>query len=429
MDSSREIRPVRRPIDRRIRLPGSKSLTNRALVAAALADGPSTLSGALFADDTRLMIDALAALGVETKADPQREKILVSGCNGHWPECEADVYCGNAGTVIRFLTAACAAGRGRYLFDGDARMRQRPIGDLVRALVELGAAVAFAGAQNYPPVSVQPGSLRGGAVRIERPVSSQFISAILMAAPLAAQDVMIEVVGELPSRPYVRMTIEVMRAFGVSVIDDELRRFIVPAGQPYRRADYEIEPDASTASYCFAAAALTGGRVTVEGLGGESIQGDGGFVDVLEKMGCTVQRGPRELTVRGPADGRLRGVDVDLSDMPDVAQTLAVVAAFADGPTRIRHVANLRVKETDRLHALSRELCKIGTATEIHEDGLTIRPDATPRPSAIKTYNDHRMAMSFALAGLRLDGIVIEGSACVSKTFPGFFELWDSLAD
>lgn len=431
MDASDSItiRPAQRPVDVVVRLPGSKSLTNRALLSSALARGESELAGVLFADDTRLMIDALKALGAGIEIDEGRSRARVSGCGGRWRETEASLYCGNAGTVIRFLSAACSAGIGEYLLDGDARMRQRPIGDLVEALRSLGAGIGYAGAEGYCPLTVRAKGLRGGQVVISEPASSQFVSALLMAAPLAADDVLIEIAGALPSRPYVKMTLGVMEAFGIAVVQEGLARFVVPAPQHYEATHYTIEPDASAASYFFAAAAITGGRVTVEGLGARSVQGDWGFVRVLDRMGCRVDADDTGTTVVGPEDGKLRGLDVDLGDMPDVAQTLAVLAAFADGPTRIRNVANLRIKETDRLNALATELGRMGVDTEIHADGITIRPDRPPTAAPIRTYHDHRMAMSFALAGLRLDGMVISDPTCVSKTFPTFFETWGRLTE
>jgi 3-phosphoshikimate 1-carboxyvinyltransferase len=262
---------------------------------------------------------------------------------------------------------------------------------------------------------------------LKRPASSQFVSALLLAAPLAGQDVMIEISGPLPSKPYVRMTLGIMEAFGVMVVEDRMEKFIIPGGQTYAATQYGVEPDATGASYFLAAAALTGGRVTVEGLGRESCQGDASFVEVLARMGCRVEQAERSTTVWGPAGGKLRGVDVDLNDMPDVAQTLAVLAAFAEGVTRIRNVANLRIKETDRLQALATELGRLGVRTEVQKEGITIRPDQPPQAAAIETYGDHRMAMSFALAGLRVPDMVIRDPACVGKTFPGFFDLWTEL--
>jgi 3-phosphoshikimate 1-carboxyvinyltransferase len=372
------LRPLSRPVDQSITLPGSKSLTNRALLVAALAHGRSELEGVLLADDTHLMADGLAALGVPVLVNRKTLCATAVGCSGHWPSSEAALECGNAGTVMRFLTAVCAAGFGDYILDGSPRMRQRPIGALVSALRDLGAQIGYAEREGYCPVNVHARGLRGGTVLFDRPESSQFLSALLMAAPLAADDVMIAVQGSLPSDPYVRMTLGVMDTFGVSVVEDQMRRFIVPAPQMYAAARYGIEPDASAASYFFAAAALTGGRMTVEGLGSCSIQGDMGFVKILEEMGCRVEIDQHRTTVQGPKDGSLRGVDVDLGAMPDVAPTLAVLAAFAEGSTRIRNIANLRIKETDRLAALATELGHLGVATELHEDGITISPQSPP---------------------------------------------------
>ena len=423
------LQPVSRPIDRTVRLPGSKSLTNRALLAAALADGVSTIDGLLLADDTRLMADALRCLGIPVKLDEDRRRASVHGGGGYWPNMEADIFCGAAGTVIRFLTAACCIGRGEYRLDGSPRMRSRPIGDLVDALRDLGSAIGYEDRDGYPPLTIRARGLRGGVVRFDSSPSSQFVSALLLAGPRAGQDVMIELTGPLPSRPFVRMTLGVMEAFGVSAIEDGGQRFIVPCGQTYAATTYRIEPDATAASYFFAAAAITGGRVVVENLGRRSLQGDAAFVDVLQEMGCEVESGADATVVRGPRDGLLKGVDVDLNDMPDVAQTLAVLAAFAEGPTNIRNVANLRVKETDRLAALATELGRMGVETETREDGITIRPHGPPTAAAIRTYDDHRMAMSFALAGLRLQGMTILDPDCVNKTFPGFFDVWAELAE
>ena len=429
MNARRDIRltPPERPLDRTVCLPGSKSLTNRALIVAALGHGNCHIADLLLAEDTRHMIAAVNELGVPVRVDEVRRCATLSGCGGQWPAGQASVFCGNAGTVIRFLTAACCCGVGEFRLDGVPRMRERPIGDLVDALRDLGTHIDYDQRKGYCPLTIRANGLRGGRVAFKMPPSSQFLSALLMAAPLAMRDVMIAVRGDLPSKPYVAMTLKVMADFGVQVVEDAMQRFIVPCRQTYRADRFDIEPDATAASYFFGAAALAGGRVTVDGLGSESCQGDVGFAGVLETMGCTVEQGPRQTTVRGPRDGRLRGIEVDLNDMPDVAPTLAVLAAFADGPTRIRNVANLRIKETDRLHALATELGKIGVQTEIHDDGLSITPPSSPKAAAIDTYEDHRMAMSFALAGLRLKGMVIRDADCVSKTFPEFFELWGEL--
>lgn len=418
--------PVKSPLDAVVRLPGSKSLTNRALIAAALADGTSLLQGLLLAEDTHLMIEALRMLDIAVTVDVVEATVEISGCGGHIPAPTASLSCGNAGTVMRFCTALTALGGGRFELDGVARMRQRPIGGLVDVLRALGAGVEYADVDGFPPLVVHAGGLRGGQVSFDSPESSQLVTALLLVAPYAMQDVMIEVTGDAPSMPYLQMTTTVMERFGVTVIsqyEENRARFIVEASQRYAPTTFAIEPDASNATYFLAMPALVGGRITVEGIGTKSIQGDARFVDVLEQMGCTVEREETRLTVQGPqGDRRLRGVDVDLNDMPDTVQTLAVLALVAEGPTVIRRVANLRVKETDRLAALRTELTKLGADVEEREDGLRITPPAQLTSAVIDTYGDHRMAMSFALAGLACPGLVINDPECCSKTFPDFFD-------
>jgi len=421
------LEPVDRPVDQTVRLPGSKSLTNRALLLAALSDGISEIDGVLLADDTELMSAALAKLGAAVRLDRCEKRAVVRGRGGHWPADEADLFCGNAGTTMRFLTAACCLGYGSYRLDGVPRMRARPLGGLIAALRDLGADIRCEDDEGRCPLVVHAKGLRGGTARFRGPESSQFVSALLMAAPRASGDVLIDVEGTLPSEPFVRMTLSVMDCFGAVAATDRMAKFVVPGGQTYRACRYEVEPDATAASYFFAAAALTGGRVTVQGLGTSSCQGDWAFVDVLERLGCRVDRRPDSTTVWGPSLGNLRGLDVDLNAMPDVAQTLAVLAAFAEGPTTIRGLGSLRVKETDRLAALAAELGRMRVETDAWEDGITIRPQRPPVAARIETYNDHRMAMSFALAGLRVEGIQIANPGCVSKTFPGFFEAWERL--
>jgi len=414
-----------------VSLPGSKSITNRALIAAALGDGNSVLTGALLAEDTRLMVDALRALGVRVAVDESECAIEVTGCGGHLPASDADVSCGNAGTVMRFGAALAATGHGTFRLDGSARMRERPVGGLVDMLRALGAGVEYAGTEGCPPIVVHANGLRGGHVALHAPDSSQYVSALLLAAPYAMRDVMIEITGALPSAAYVKMTTAIMDRFGVGVLEsyaDDVARLIVAAPQRYAHQVFAVEPDATNATYFFAAAAIAGGRITVLGLADDSIQGDVRFVDLLERLGCRTERGPDGLTVVGPTAGhRLRGIDVDLSDMPDTVQTLAVVALFAEGSTTIRNVANLRVKETDRLAALRNELTKLGATVEPLPDGLRIEPPAQIRPAAIDTYDDHRMAMSFALAGLHIPGIVINDPDCCGKTFPDFFERFEHM--
>lgn len=427
--------PASCPLNAEVVIPGSKSLTNRALITAALADGTSVLSNVLFAEDTHLMMEALRTLGIAVTADERGCAVEVTGCNGHIPESGADLFCGNSGTTIRFLSAMVALGNGRFQLDGVARMRKRPIGALGEALQALGAGIEYPGEEGFPPIVVHASGLRGGYVAFNSPQSSQLVSALLLAAPYAARDVFIEVAGDVPSLPYLKMTTAVMDRFGVGVLEDFARpgadrsmRFIVEAPQRYQATALSIEPDATNASYFLAAAAIAGGRVTVRGLGLGSVQGDIGFVDVLERMGCRVERETMRLTVTGPLDGaRLRGIEIDLNDMPDTVLTLAVLGLFADSPTAIRNVANLRLKETDRLAALRRELTKLGAVVEELPDGLIIHPPHRLTPTAIDTYDDHRMAMSFALAGLKCPGMVINGPQCCAKTFPDFFERFERM--
>lgn len=416
------VSPLTRPPQALVHVPGSKSLTNRAFITAALARGTSRLTNVLFAEDTQVMIDALRSLGFVVQIDEAGATATVTGLGGHLPVDRADLFCGNSGTTIRFAAALCALGQGRYRLDGVPRMRQRPLGPLADALEQLGAQIRYEAEDGFPPIEIITRGLGGGTVTFRSPPSSQLISAVLLAAPCARSDVFIVIDGPLVSQPYVRMTLAVLDAFGVAVINEQMQRFIVSAPQSYRAREYAIEPDASAASYFLAAAAITGGTVTVEGLGTSSVQGDARFVDCLEQMGCAVTRAPSRLTVTGPRDGkRLRGIDVDLNDMPDMVQTLAVVALFAEGTTRIRNVANLRVKETDRLAALATELKRLGAEIDEGEGELAITAPRRIVPTAIDTYDDHRMAMSFALVGLRVDGIVIKDAECVGKTFPDYF--------
>lgn len=404
-------------------LPGSKSLTNRYLTCTALADGRSILRGVSLADDSRIMLANLGRLGVRADLHADRAAATVFGCRGNLPVAEAELDGGNAGTAMRFLTALACLGMGEFTLDGAPRMRARPIGELVEALRSLGARIGYLGQEGCPPLAIRASGLAGGEVVFESPPSSQFISALLMVAPYARQDVLMRVEGGLVSRPYVDMTIDVLRSMGVEALEADGRRFIVPAGQRYQPGEYTIEPDASAATYFWGAAAVTGGRVRVRGLTRASRQGDARFVDVLARMGCTVDEEPGAIAVAGPRDGPLQGITIDLNDMPDTVQTLAVVALFADGPTSIHNVANLRVKETDRLAALAAELTRLAAEVELRPDGLTIHPPATIKSSRVQTYDDHRMAMSFALAGLVNQEVVIAQAACVSKSFPDFFSV------
>lgn len=417
------MQPVDRPIRARVRPPGSKSITNRALVCAALADGKSTLRGALDSEDTRVMIEGLRALGIDVSVEDGGETLVVSGCNGKPPAKSALVFVANSGTTIRFLTALATLGSGEYFLDGVARMRERPIGDLADALRQLGATVTCESPGGCPPVRVKSNGLTGGEASIRGDISSQFLSGLLMAAPYAQKPVTLCVQGTLVSRPYVAMTAGVMHAFGVSPeCSLDYAQIVVSNEDGYQASEYSIEPDASAASYYWAAAAVTGGEVSVMGLGRDCLQGDVEFVECLKRMGCQVKYEAESVTVTG---GPLRGTDVDMNGISDTVQTLAVVALFAEGPTRIRNVAHIRHKETDRIAAAAKELRKLGAQVVEHEDGLEITP-GPPAPAAIETYKDHRMAMSFAIAGLQLPGVVIRDPSCTAKTYPRFFNDLDA---
>lgn len=418
MSSDVAIQPIRH-CRAAVRPPGSKSLTNRALVCAALADGDSTLTGALDCDDTRVMIESLERLGIAVRHDSASATIDVTGCGGAIPASQADLYVANSGTTVRFLTAMLTVGNaGRYRLDGLPRMRERPIGDLIDALQQLGAEVSAVPATGCPPVLVASHGLPGGRAVVAGDVSSQFLSALLMAAPYAGSDVELAIRGPLVSRPYVDMTLAVMSAFGVHATAADANRFTIAAPQHYQGRRYAIEPDASAASYFFAAAAITGGQVTVEGLSRDSLQGDVTFCDCLEQMGCETQFNRDSITVLGRP---LHGIDVHMNAISDTVQTLAVAALFAQGPTTIRGVAHIRHKETDRIHALAVELRKLGAEVTEREDGLSIVPRAL-HGAAIDTYDDHRMAMSLALAGLAIPGVVIRHPECTAKTYPRFFD-------
>jgi 3-phosphoshikimate 1-carboxyvinyltransferase len=418
-----EIMPLTKPPQTTVRVPGSKSITNRALVLAALtAKGRDcVLRGALRSEDTEVMIACLQRLGFEVKdgGEQQGPSIVLFSEKGPYliPAQEADLFVANSGTTMRFLTAMLSLGQGCYRLDGVPRMRERPIEDLLQALRQLGVQAQSEYGNGRPPVIVRANGLKGGHVRIKANISSQFLSGLLLAAPFAQDDIAIAVEGELVSWPYVAMTVQMMQQWGLEVETPMGGRFSVPGRQYSGRRGFEIEPDASAASYFWGAAAITGGEVSVPGLTMHSLQGDVRFVELLEAMGCHIVRGDSGITVRG---GPLHGIDVDMNDISDTVMTLAAVACFAEGPTTIRNVAHIRYKETDRLAALAAELRRIGAEVTEFADGLTI----TPRPlhgAEIETYNDHRMAMSMALIGLRVPGIVIKNPGCVAKTYPHFF--------
>lgn len=418
-----QILPISHPLDATVRVPGSKSLTNRALLIASLAEGRTRLTNALFSDDSCYLAQALQTLGFDVRLDEESRAMTVTGRGGRIPARQAELFVGNAGTAARFLCAFLTLGSGEYVLDGDPRMRERPIRDLVDALVRLG--VDIEAASGCPPVLIRASGLPGGRTRVAGDISSQFLSALLMVAPYAQSTVEIEVATELNSRPYVDMTIAMMEEFGVSVERRDYKLFTIHPSFFSPLPSCSIEPDASAASYFFAAPAVCGGTVRVENTTRSSRQGDIAFLDLLEQMGCTIEETDHGLQVAAPSS--LRGLDVDMRDIPDTAQTLAAIAPFASSPTRIRGIASARLKETDRLHATCTELARLGVRVEEHDDGMTIHPCDKIQPGMVRTYNDHRMAMAFSLIGLRVPGITIENPSCVSKTFPNFFEVLDSL--
>ena len=408
------------PISGRVRLPGSKSYTNRALPIAALADGVSTIRGALDSDDTRYMVEALRQLGIEVKADWETAVIRVAGQGGHLPAERAELFLGNSGTSMRFLTALATLSSGDIRLDGTARMRERPLAPLIDGLSALGIDVRSEEGNGCPPVVVRSAGLPGGTILMRGDLSSQYFSAVAMVLPYAERPLEIVVEGDLVSKPYIDMTAGTMAAFGVALQHDRYQRLWVEPGQRYTARDYVVEPDASAASYFFALAAVTGGTITVEHLPPTSRQGDLGFVHVLEQMGCIVERSARDVTVTGPET--LEGIEIDMNAISDTVPTLAAIAPFATSPVVIRNVQHIRVKETDRIAAVATELRGMSVDVDELEDGLVIRP-SKPAAATIRTYDDHRMAMSFAIAATRIPGMTIADPGCVAKTVPGFWRM------
>ena len=385
---------------------------------AAMTAGKSTLTGALDSDDTIAMLDSLQRLGVEASHDAASATMTVEGVGGNFPNKTAELFIGNSGTSIRFLTAMLGFAGGKYKLDGIERMHERPIGPLVDAIQNLGGGITALSPNNCPPVQIDGQAIRGGEVTLSGSLSSQYLSGLLMASPLAQETVTLQIDGPLISKPYVQMTCEVMKAFGVKVDADETaNRFVIPAGQQYTATDYAIEPDASVVSYFWAVPAILSGKATILGLTEDALQGDVGFVRCLEKMGCDVEFGKNSISVSGPAK---HGIEIDMADVSDTVQTLSAVALFVDGPTTVTNVAHNRVKETDRIGNLAIELRKFGVQVDEHPDGLTIHP-APLNGATIETYDDHRMAMSLSLVGLKQPGVEILNPGCVSKTYPNFF--------
>jgi 3-phosphoshikimate 1-carboxyvinyltransferase len=414
-------------IDGQVKLPGSKSLSNRALLLAALASGDTHLRNLLHSEDTARMLDALAQLDVSIDQENDNTDCTVHGLGQLFtPATNSTFMLGNAGTAIRPLTSMLSLCQGSFVVDGDQYMRERPIDHLVDALRQLGAQIDYLGKPGCPPIKLQGGLITGGRVSIKGNISSQYLTALLMSLPLAQKNSVIEVIGEQVSKPYLDITLDIMRQFGVNASHDNHQVFHVEGGQQYQSPGrYLIEGDASSASYFFAAAAIKGGTVRVNGLGRHSVQGDIAFLDVVEQMGAKVNRQDTWIEVSG---GQLQAIDLDLNHIPDAAMTVAMLALFANGTSRIRNIYNWRVKETDRMTAMATELRKLGAEIQTGDDYIVITPPAKILPASIDTYGDHRMAMCFSLAALGPSPIIINDPDCVAKTFPDYFKAFADIA-
>jgi len=420
------LKPISK-IEGEINLPGSKSLSNRALLLAALAQGTTRITNLLESDDTRHMLNALKQLGVTYTLSEDKTECTVTGNSGaiHGAKLQ-ELFLGNAGTAMRPLCAALCLGTGSYLLTGEPRMKERPIGHLVDALREAGAKISYQENEGYPPLLIEAHGLSGGDVKIDGAISSQFLTALLLAAPLAKEDMTISIIGELVSKPYIDITLHIMKEFGIEVENDNYQTFKVKGRQTYKAVEtFMVEGDASSASYFLAAAAIKGGTVKVTGIGKKSIQGDIQFVDVLEKMGAVVEWGDDYVAVRR---GELHPIDMDFNHIPDAAMTIATTALFAEGTTTLRNIYNWRVKETDRLFAMATELRKVGAEVEEGEDYLKITPPKKLKHAAIDTYDDHRMAMCFSLLALDPVSVTINEPECTAKTFPTYFEVLESIS-
>ena len=413
-----EIKPLLGRLAATVRVPGSKSITNRTLLMAALADGRSIIESALVSDDTRYMIAALQTLGYSISLEEQAGRIVMEGHGGVIPADAADLFVGGSGTAMRFLAGFLTLGHGRYRLDGNSRMRQRPIGDLIEALRNLGLAIHCETDNGCPPLVIQAReAFQGGETVVDASLSSQFVSALLLPAPVWKNGLRLKFTGSA-GMPFITMTINLMERAGIKGIAADNNSIVVPGGQSYQAGCFVVEADASSASYFAAAALLCGGKVELKNLGRDSVQGDVQFLSVLKRMGARVNWRRGSVVVEGPA--QFAGLDIDMHTMPDMVPTLAVLAPFASSPTRIRSVAFIRHHESDRIHALAMELARLRVKVVEHEDGLEIEP-TRPAPAAIETYDDHRIAMSFAIMGLKTPGIRIKDPGCVSKTYPHFF--------
>jgi 3-phosphoshikimate 1-carboxyvinyltransferase len=417
--------PNRSSIDATVRIPGSKSITHRALITASLAKGESDLESFLACEDTLYTVKGLQELGVEISTDGDHTK--VQGTGGEFPSVggRKEIFLGNSGTSYRLLLSTIALAQGDYILTGTPRMHARPIGDLVRALSELGVEVSCSEKDNFPPVSVKAKGIRGGKVEIAGDKSSQYVSSLLLAGPYAEKDLEVAVTGGLVSQPYVDVTLDVMKTFGISVDRDGYRYFKVYSGKTYRPRKFRIDGDVSAASYFWAAAAVTGGTIRTENIYPHTTkQGDIALLDIMEEMGCQIEKRAESVVVRGRA---LSGIEVDMGAMPDMVPTLAAMALFARGRTTIRNISHLRLKESDRLRAIATEWRRLGGRIEELADGLAIHGESPLSGTVVDSHEDHRMAMSLAVVGLRVPGISIRGASCVNKSFPGFWDLWYGL--
>jgi 3-phosphoshikimate 1-carboxyvinyltransferase len=421
-----KLEPIQK-IEGQITLPGSKSLSNRALLLASLATGESYITNLLESDDTRHMLNALLQLGIAYRISQDRTEIVIMGNGGAIESFGSKMlFLGNAGTAMRPLCATLCAGKGAYTLTGEPRMKERPIGHLVDALRQLGATIGYEESEGYPPLRIFANGLDGGEVEIDGSISSQFLTALLIASPLAKEDMTITIKGELVSKPYIDITLDMMQKFGVKVVNENYERFTIDTRQSYHGLEhYMVEGDASSASYFLAAAAIKGGSVTVHGISKESIQGDIAFVDVLEAMGAVVEWGDTFVRV---SKGELKAIDIDGNAIPDAIMTLATMALFCEGETTIRNIYNWRVKETDRLFAMATELRKVGATVEEGEDYLKITPPKVLKHAQIDTYDDHRMAMCFSLLALDPVSVTINDPDCTAKTFPTYFKMLESIS-
>ncbi|MDV7102996.1 3-phosphoshikimate 1-carboxyvinyltransferase [Vibrio sp. TH_r3] len=420
------LQPIHR-VNGEINLPGSKSVSNRALLLAALANGTTRLTNLLDSDDIRHMLNALTQLGVQYSLSDDKTVCEVQGLGRPFHSSgELELFLGNAGTAMRPLAAALCLGEGDYVLTGEPRMKERPIGHLVKALRSAGAQVEYLENENYPPLKIQGTGLKSGSVSIDGSISSQFLTAFLMSAPLADGEITINIEGDLVSKPYIDITLHIMKQFGIEVVNNKYRQFVVPAGQSYQSpGDFLVEGDASSASYFLAAAAIKGGEIKVTGIGKNSIQGDIQFADALESMGAEIEWGDDYVISRV---GELNAIDMDFNHIPDAAMTIATTALFAKGTTAIRNVYNWRVKETDRLSAMSTELRKLGAQVEEGDDYIIITPTSTIKHAEIDTYDDHRIAMCFSLVALSNTPVTINDPGCTSKTFPDYFDKLQALS-